>query len=167
MKPKKFFTPILNVIEPKKDRLLSLKKVIQMTGASDYILRVLFDTGLINGEYYHRPLIYESEIAKIKDLIDKGFQEDNIIYGAKKLGELLEEFSGKKSWGNEFAEIIKRTTPDVILGTAKVEIYKRFVEVPIFSKKDISVERIKNFVNGKIAKIQKKKIKIIRSQNGN
>ena|GEM_PF-5929560 len=167
MKPKKFFTPILNVVEPKKDRLLSLKKVIQMTGASDYILRILFDTGLIKGEYYHRPLIYESEIAKIKDLVDKGFQEDNIIYGAKKLGELLEEFGGKKSWGNEFAEILKSTTPNVILGTAKVEIYKRFVEVPIFSKKDISVERIKNFVNGKIAKIQKKKIKIIRSQNGN
>jgi len=167
LKPKKFFTPILSVIESKKDRLLSFKKVIQITGADDYILRLFFDTNLIKGKYYHRPLIYESEIAKIKDLVDKGFQEDNIIYGAKELGELLEKFGGKESWGKEFAEILKNTSPNVILGIAKVKIYKRSVEVPIFSKRDISEERIKNFVNGKIAKIQKKKIKIIRSQNGN
>jgi hypothetical protein len=161
-----FNGPKIRLFDPNPDQLLTLNKVTKITGVPNSVLKVLFYTGLIKGEFIQAPLVYESEIAKIKDLVDKGFQEDNIIYGAKKLGELLEEFGGKKSWGNEFAEILKSTSPDVILGIVKTKIYKKDIEVPIFSKKDISEERIKNFVNSKIAEMKKKKVKIIRSENG-
>ena len=131
----------------KKDKNICASKWSAMFDIPIPSLIIAVELGLIEGKVNkHRCDIPESERNKIESLREI-LQDGNLIQGASQLGEFLVQHGGKKSWGKEFASLIANSP--AFLGNISAIIHKKAVNVPIFSKKDIDIEMVKQFINNK------------------
>jgi hypothetical protein len=138
--------------ENKKIKRMTSTQISEITGVPIRSLIIAIELGLIEGEIQsQRTLIYETEMEKINQLKDI-LSEDNLIYGASQLGNVLPQFGGKKSWGRELFHFLIDTK--AFLGYVDTVIHKKPVKVPVFSKKDIPTGIVIDFINRKMKEIK-------------
>jgi hypothetical protein len=138
--------------ENKKIKRIPSTQVSEITGVPVRSLIIAIELGLIEGEIQsQRTLFYETEIEKINQLKDV-LSEDNLIYGASQLGNILPQFGGKKSWSKELSPLLPDTK--AFLGYINTVIHRKPVKVPVFSKKDIPVGIIIDFIDKKMKEIK-------------
>lgn len=138
--------------ENKKIKKIPSTQISEITGIPSRSLIIAVELGLIEGEIQlSRTLIYETEIEKINEIKDI-LLEDNLIYGASQLESVLLQFGGKKSWGKELSYYLIDTK--AFLGYVNTSVYGKPIKVPIFSKKDIPVGIIVDFINRKMKEVK-------------
>lgn len=138
--------------ENKKIKKIPSTQASEITGVPTRSLIIAIELGLIKGEIQpHRTLLYETEIEKINQIKDI-LSEDNLLYGATQLGNILPQFGGKKSWGKELSHYLMDTK--AFLGYVDASIYRKSIKVPIFSKKDIPIGIVIDFIDKKMNEIK-------------